>query len=548
MPRILLVVIIALLMPPWQVARAQDETAVQVQEVRVGLTPGRTRVVFDLSGETSHELSTDANAGEVTVVIGAGGAVLPVQVPGDKILGIRVEPGPDQTIRYVFSVAANLRAELFPLGRGLGRGERLVLDLYETEPDEQPPAADNTRVAEAPPPARPSIPPRPQRNRRASAPPPEVRGEWSGHIDLELRLFPDSPAHPGQERQHGSIAIEPEYHLRLAESRQQFGFRPFARYDVQDSERSHVDLREAYWQIERGPWLAKVGVDVEFWGVAESQHLVDIINQTDAVENIDNEDKLGQPMLNIDYSTGRLGTLQAWILPWFRERTFPGRDGRLRSEPPVDTDEARFDSADGDDHVDLAVRWSHYIGDWDIGIAHFSGTDRRPLLLPNAAGDALLPYYLQVEQTSIDVQATLGDWLWKLEALYNDNKVDSYAAAVGGFEYTQYGVGGGDADIGWLAEYHYDERDERAPSALARDLYLGLRYSGNDIAGSTLLAGVIVDLDNDSQFFNIEAARRWDEAWVVTLEARLFSNIDRADPLYYIRRDDYLELQLQRFF
>ena len=41
----------------------------------------------------------------------------------------------------------------------------------------------------------------------------------------------------------------------------------------------------------------RVGVGKVFWGVTESQHLVDIINQTDLVENIDTEDKLGQPML-----------------------------------------------------------------------------------------------------------------------------------------------------------------------------------------------------------------------------------------------------------
>ncbi|NND67872.1 MAG: hypothetical protein HKN19_09810, partial [Halioglobus sp.] len=222
--------------------------------------------------------------------------------------------------------------------------------------------------------------------------------------------------------------------------------------------------------------------------------------------------------------------------------------GRLRSHPPVDTDEARYDAANRDEHIDLALRWTHYIGDWDIGIAHFSGTDRRPVLVPNAAGDALIPFYPQVEQTSIDVQATLGAWLWKLEMLYNDNKFDSYTAAVGGFEFTQYGIRGGSADLGWLLEYNYDERDERAPSALARDLFFGLRYSGNDIAGSTLLAGIIYDLDNDSQFFNVEAARRLDESWVLTLEARLFNNVDRADPLFYLQRDDYLELQLQRFF
>lgn len=548
MPTRLLALVLALLAPI--TVQAADSASAEVKDMRIGLTPGRTRVVFDLSEAVSHELKTDDAAREVTVIMGPnadGSDALPAQIPGEHILGIRRETDAGGELRYTFSVAPNLRAELFSLDKAPGRRHRLVLDLYETT-DAQVAAAPVTEEAAPPPPARPAVPPRPQQARRARAPIEEDRGEWSGHVDLELRLFPNDPAYDDQDEQHGSIAFAPEYHLELSESRQRFGFSPFARYDFRDSERTHFDLREAYWQIERGPWLAKAGIDIEFWGVTESQHLVDIINQTDAVENIDNEDKLGQPMLNVDYSFDSFGTLQAWVLPWFRERTFPGKNGRLRFDPPVDTDEARYEAGNREEHIDLALRWSHYIGDWDIGIAHFSGTDRVPLLLPNAAGDALIPFYPQIEQTSLDVQATLGAWLWKLEALYNDNDIESYSAAVGGFEFTQYGIAGGDADLGWLLEYNYDERDERAPSALANDVFLGMRYTGNDIAGTTLLAGVIVDLDNDSQFYNLEAARRLTESWVVTLEARVFNDIDREDLLYFFRRDDYLEIQLQRYF
>ena len=547
MSKRLLALMLALLSPV--IAQAERDTIAEVQDMRIGLTPGRTRVVFDLSDAVTHELRTDAATREVTVIMGpnvSGSDALPAQIPGEQILGIHRETGADGVLRYTFTVAPNLRAELFPVGKAPGREHRLVLDLYTATGAQ---ATTTPKVAAAPPPpARPAVPPRPQQSRRTRAPIEADRGEWSGHVDLELRLFPNDPAYAAQDNQHGSIAIAPEYHLELRESRQRFGFSPFARYDLHDSERTHFDIREAYWQIERGPWLAKVGIDVEFWGVTESQHLVDIINQTDAVESIDNEDKLGQPMLNIDYSLDSFGTLQAWVLPWFRERTFPGENGRLRFNPPVDTDDARYEAGKRDEHIDLAIRWSHYIGDWDIGVAHFSGTDRVPLLLPNADGDALIPYYPQIEQTSLDVQATLGAWLWKLEALYNDNDIESYAAAVGGLEFTQYGIAGGDADLGWLLEYNYDERDERAPSALANDLFLGMRYTGNDIAGTTLLAGVIVDLDNDSQFYNVEAARRLDESWVLTLEARIFNDIDRQDLLYFFRRDDYLEVQLQRYF
>ena len=71
--------------------------------------------------------------------------------------------------------------------------------------------------------------------------------------------------------------------------------------------RTHADLREAYFllfgEIGDGEWELRVGIDQVFWGVTESQHLVDIINQIDLVEHPNGETKLGQPMVNITYSS-----------------------------------------------------------------------------------------------------------------------------------------------------------------------------------------------------------------------------------------------------
>ena len=98
-----------------------------------------------------------------------------------------------------------------------------------------------------------------------------------------------------------------------------------------DSERTHFDIRELFglWVFER--WELGVGIRKVFWGVTESQHLVDIINQTDLVDSIDGEEKLGQPMVNVSIPH-EWGTVDLFILPYFRERTFPGRDGTPQVE------------------------------------------------------------------------------------------------------------------------------------------------------------------------------------------------------------------------
>ena len=547
------VVLLLLISAPLTSANIGTDTATEVLNLRVGLTPGRTRIVFDLSEPSTYELTTLENPARVVVAIPASTSRFdPGSLPlrGTLIDRIRWAPQADTSLRYEFEVRAQIEPRLFALTPSQGQGHRLVLDLYLPTDGTTPEPAVQLAARDAPGRRAPTITPQ-----NATMIPNPVSsgasGEWSGSISLQTRLFFNKPAFSRQDEQNISAALEPEYYLDWADGSQTLSFKPFFRYDANDDERTHGDIRELYWRLEHQQFMFKAGFDVVFWGVTESQHMVDIINQTDWVEDIDGEEKLGQPMLNLDYLTDNWGTWQAYLLPYFRERTYPGERGRLRNQPVVDGDDPLYESGDEEKHIDLGLRWSHYIGDWDIGLAHFSGTARDPLLIPSGSVEKpeLVPLYLQIDQTSLDVQATKGAWLWKLEAIYNDNSVENYYATVGGFEYTHFGLSDTPADLGWLLEYHYDERDENALSSLQNDLYGGVRLTGNDIASTRVLAGVTFDIDSHSSIGNVEAVRRLGETWTISLEARLFTNVDdENDPLYPIKEDDYIELELSRFF
>ena len=62
---------------------------------------------------------------------------------------------------------------------------------------------------------------------------------------------------------------------------------------------AHGDIRELAYVHASDDWELRLGIRKEFWGVTEFQHLVDVINQTDGVEDFDGEDKLGQQMVNL---------------------------------------------------------------------------------------------------------------------------------------------------------------------------------------------------------------------------------------------------------
>jgi hypothetical protein len=345
-----------------------------------------------------------------------------------------------------------------------------------------------------------------------------------------------------------SVTLQPEFYWNSEDGQQRISIVGFARWDSTDDQRSHADLREAYWGINGNGWDLTAGVSKIFWGVTESRHLVDVINQTDLVESIDEESKLGQPLINLNLQRdyGRFGL---YVMPYFRERTFPGVDGRFRSALIVDTDNPIFESDDKELNVDLALRYSHYIGDVDIGAHVFEGTSREPRFVLAPEGDRLLPVYDQMTQVGVDVQYTNEAWLWKLEAISRDTRVDTFMAAVGGFEYTFYGVKDSTADIGILVEYLYDDRNSlSAPTPFENDLFIGTRLALNDADDTSVLAGVALDLDTQELFLNIEAERRLGDNLSVEFQLRSFLNAKPNGSLYAVKQDDYLQLRLNWYY
>jgi hypothetical protein len=373
--------------------------------------------------------------------------------------------------------------------------------------------------------------------------------ELSGYVASEGRLFFHEPLFPEQRRNSASIAVQPELYHEW-ENGSSVLFTPFGRLDSADQERSHFDIRELRYLWLHDSWELRVGVGKVFWGVTEFVHLVDIINQTDLVEDIDGEDKLGQPMVNLTVP-GRYGVLDLFVLPYFRERTFPGKTGRLRTRLAVDTDNAEYESSAEEYNTDLAVRYSNTIGDWDFGIYHFHGTGREPTLMvksERAGVPTLVPLYEQIDQTGLDAQVVKGGWLFKLESLYRTGQGEDFFAGVGGFEYTFINVASSGIDLGLIGELAYDERGDEATTGFDNDLMAGARLAFNDAASTEVLAGVFQDLDGDGSAVSVESGRRISDHWKVTIDGFFVLESSEGDVLHSLRDDDNLRIQLWFYF
>ena len=382
--------------------------------------------------------------------------------------------------------------------------------------------------------------------------------EISGRVSLDSRWYPQSPAYPDQRSHASGFSVAPKLYLEDEEGRS-VSLEGFFRMDGGDSHRTHADLREAYvllfGEIGEDEWELRFGVDRIFWGVAESRHLVDIINQADLVEHPNEEAKLGQLMAHVTLS-GEWGVAEVFALPYHRLRTYPGRRGRLRTILVVDNDRVTYESSAEEWHVDLAARYSHSVGPFDFGVSVFDGTNREPTLQPGLDREStpiLIPHYEQIRQLGLDAQMTADALLLKLEAIRRTgarnaalplSMEEDYTAFVAGGEYTFYSVFDSGIDLGLLGEWNRDGRRERATNVFQNDLFLGARLAFNDAESTDLIVGMLHDADFGTRSFNAEFNRRLSDEWSLHLEAVVFSNADRMDIAYSTRRDSFVELNL----
>ena len=385
------------------------------------------------------------------------------------------------------------------------------------------------------------------------------RIDLSGSVSAETRLFLRDIGHAGQRSRPTGFVATPELYVE-DRSGWSFTLAPFYRFDSDDPERTHADLHEAhallFGTLGDGQWETRIGVSRTFWGVVESNNLVDIVNQVDLVEHPDEKSRLGQAMVHFSYASA-WGTMELLGLPYHRQRTFPGRAGRLRLPWIIDGDSVTYESHRGERHVDVAARYSHSVGMVDFGISAFEGTSREPFLAPRlgAAGEVMLaPHYEQIRQAGLDGQVTFDTLLLKLEAIHRSGmsnrlgEKEDYASFVLGGEYTLYSLLDSAADLTLLAEWCYDERGVRSTTKFDNDLFVATRLNFNDVQGSELLVSALVGTDHDSRVLTAEFTRRLTDRWLLRLEAVALLELDPWDVLYETRRDSFVEAGLTYSF
>ncbi|MEM8567728.1 MAG: hypothetical protein AAGF85_14800 [Bacteroidota bacterium] len=371
--------------------------------------------------------------------------------------------------------------------------------------------------------------------------------DFSLEIQLDNRFFLNDGLYERQERNFLSGAITPSFSVESKDGKHLWQGKFFGRLDQYDVNRTHFDIRELYYQHIFGNSEISIGFKKVFWGVTESSHLVDIINQVDQVETFDGESKLGQPMIHFSTYTN-WGTFDVFYLAYARRRQFPAARGRLRFPMVIEREDLPVDAELEQWHPSFAVRWSHFFGPFDVGLSHFYGVGREPLFLGFEQNGALQLFYPIIHQSGLDLQATTGPLLWKLEAIYRYADLQEFTALAAGFEYTFSNVWSSGLDIGLVAEYLFDSRDELTLTSLDNDVFVGGRFAFNDVKSTEFLTGGIFDLTRSTYFYSFEGGRRIGKSWKLELEARVFRQVSAEELAFVFRQDDFIETRIIKYF
>lgn len=374
-----------------------------------------------------------------------------------------------------------------------------------------------------------------------AAAPPEA-GALTGSVGLQAITFQSDKEATERTRSYGIVMPDGDVSVGPAS----LSYEAYFRAPISGGGDGHADIRELLLGFDAWGGRIAIGVRKVFWGVTESRHLVDVVNQRDALVDVFGDEKLGQPLISYERNLGSAKGQFLWM-PAFRERNIEGDAGRIGMTRRVQEAEVKSEFPDGRRAIDnFAFRLSGFSGDIDYGVYFFHGISREPWVSGDAPKAGFRASYPVIDQIGIDLQMTAGAALWKFEGIANRNRFENFRAAVLGVEYSLYDLFPGPAEVGLLAEYLYSDRRGRYPDLFQDDVFVGVRLALNDVGDTSVLIGSTVDRKSGARVSKLEFETRLGEDVTVNVEGGEFSS--RKDALAAWTHDDYLRLTVRKHF
>jgi len=334
-----------------------------------------------------------------------------------------------------------------------------------------------------------------------------------------------------------------------------------------DADRSQLIVEEA-WASFRSKYVRiHAGVQMLNWTATEAFHPADVVNSRNFDGNLENPDKIGEPMVSVDLRLGHTH-LTAYYLPVRMSPILPGAASRLSfGGEPGDALWVGRDGALDDGHFEhqWAARLSTTFAGADLALHAIQHNDRsQPAIAIAPPSQSPRPVYHFVTQLGLTYAQAVSDFVLKLEAAHRRfDEIDDpgdYLVVAGADvpDHTLVAVG---VEYGWsydragqatvLLEAQgvvdvTDTDERRGLHPFQRDVLVGYRQDLDDIAGTNLTVGAIIDLEGDGVLGTATFGRRIGDTWSLAVNLRL--TVAEDGPFEAFDGDHFGQLTLTRHF
>ena len=362
--------------------------------------------------------------------------------------------------------------------------------------------------------------------------------EYKGYVGADAQAYLTKPdgKHPG------NFTLQQQLELKYTRGDFEAAVNVYAQedsYDLTDekNDRTFIRLDELYGKYYFENDMVFGGRNIRFWGALEVNNIVDTFNTKDF--RTDGLDPQKQGAWNASYTHYFENSELSLIAKFYEEKQqmgaypyvyyfFPEKFGPLdvSYNPNRKSSESLYrptlylsysGSTESDYPIDYALIIQH---GYDSQRAFNAVVD-----LASLSTEFVEEVYLVNKFMTYDTMV-VGSTLFKVEALATD-VIDDNVSSSGKIvaDYYQFGLGVehtltsfvGDADLGLLAEYYYyntfDHSDKIATDlnlfqVFQNDLFVGFRYTFNDAADSSIIAGAIIDMDYQEQSYSFKYETR----------------------------------------
>jgi hypothetical protein len=385
-----------------------------------------------------------------------------------------------------------------------------------------------------------------------------------GDISFENRVFRDDDDPLTKDAGIGMLGrIEWRHtHAPLEEK-----VRVYGRLDALDQRRSIMVVEEAWVQVRRGSLRMRAGADIVNWTATEAFHPADVINARNLDSDLENFEKLGEPMVVLMVRVLDGTTVSAYFLPHYTNPIFSSPHSRLHFAPPGLDLRGRMIQTDRDGRLtddDFGPQGALYVrqvmGQADISVHVVEHMDRyEPLVV--VTDPAAPPHLLfqTVRQVGGTYQQVFGPVIAKLEGAYRHflkspaTPDRDHGKIAVGLEYGLPHESGPESTlvVEGQAVLLGDEALRRSISPFQRDVLGGYRLALNDEAGKELFVGAIFDLETRGEYLvSASYQQRLGETWTIKAGLRIFAAPDSspAGGIAGFRKSDHVRLTLTRHF